>query len=126
MNDQLQKALAAILAKATQGVETGAAFLQAELPEVVRQLLMWEAISSAISFCFGVAMIVAAVLILKRLIRVMKSNPRTDWDDYPGYIIPSILLSAFGLMWAACSLTWLKILVAPKLFLIEYAAHLVK
>jgi hypothetical protein len=37
-----------------------------------------------------------------------------------------VLASVAGLICAATSLTWLKILIAPKVWLIEYAAGLVK
>lgn len=37
MNDQLQEALASIIDKTISGIEAGAAFLQAELPDVIHQ-----------------------------------------------------------------------------------------
>ena len=42
MNEQLQNALVNLLTKVTSGMDTATAFLSAELPEVVQQLLVWK------------------------------------------------------------------------------------
>lgn len=40
MNEQLQQALATILNKSIEGIDAGVEFMQAELPEVIEQLLI--------------------------------------------------------------------------------------
>lgn len=122
MNDDLQKALAEILNKTTQGVEAGVGFLQRELPDVVQQLLVWHAVRSAV-FCLF-AFLIAGLLgyAAKRL-----WNWLSEEDD--GSQIFAAFPAAFSLLFVFIALhqsDWLQILLAPKLYLIEYAASLVK
>ena len=42
MNEELQKALAELLSKANNGIDAAGGFIEAELPEVISQLLMWK------------------------------------------------------------------------------------
>ena len=51
MNEQLQEALAELLGKANNGIDTAGNFLASELPEVIQQLLMWHGVKS-LTLCF--------------------------------------------------------------------------
>ena len=122
MNDELQKALAEILNKVTKGAETGVGFLQRELPEVIQQLLMWHAVRSAI-FC--VAFLAAAVLFVYATKRLWIHLVKEDCGGEPFAIFPAFVSAGF-IFAAMCETAWLQILIAPKLYLIEYTAALVK
>jgi len=43
MNEQLQTAVVEILNRAISGIDASVDFMQAELPEVIEQLLLWYA-----------------------------------------------------------------------------------
>lgn len=146
MNEQLQNALALILQKAVTGVEEGVSFLSAELPDVAHQLLMWNMVHSILLSVLGVLVFIPSYYIFKYLNRVSSEARKAyldgeEWTRYvsggkltsfeydikvsiaPRAVVISstTILSCFLL-----NLTWLKILIAPKLYLIEYATTLVK
>lgn len=128
MNDQLQKALADLLAKANQGIDAGASFLQAQLPDVIQQLLWWKAVSSIVCSIAGVVLLGAVGFIWWRILRAKLP----DMDDFildgmvPCFMGALVSIPFVGIGIAAISLDWLQILIAPKVYLIEHAAHLAK
>lgn len=133
MNDQLQKALAAILERAIQGMDTSIAFLTAQLPDVIHQLLLYKLVLSAITFgvCVG-ALIFLLVLFFRTwrpFIVAFHDTSSASESSAFGYgfllVILGLLIFFAGVV-TANNLTWLKIWLAPKLFLIEYAASLIK
>jgi hypothetical protein len=141
MNEQLQAALAEILGKASNAAQGGVAFLQGELPEVIRQLLMWKAIHSLIHLALTIAVIFGAIALFKRGAQVAAAMREQDakptnsihyHSDSGGFWI-SLWLGVGTLLGGALltamllnSFNWLKILIAPKIFLIDYAAPLAK
>jgi len=124
MNDELQKALASLLNKTVQGAEAGAQFLQRELPEVIQQLLLWHAVKSAVFFTLFLVLAAGCAFAGWRLIKngVAKNN-----QDY-AFIGCIFAVAAILLFWPALAyhLDWLQILLAPKVYLIEYAASLAR
>lgn len=119
MDQELQKALASILNKSVGAIETGAHFLQAQLPDVIHQLLMWKATQSAILFFVWVTL--ASVLTVHTIKWVRDEECRDDWGPALGFP-----MTVASILWffAAATMDWLMILVAPKIYLIEYAARL--
>lgn len=130
MNDDLQKALAEILNKTTQGVEAGVGFLQRELPEVVQQILIWHGVKSAIFFSIGLGMLIGALWGAKKFWRAgCAAHEENEYADQEGYVVgfcACAVASTVGATVLLANITWLQILLAPKLYLIEYAASLVK
>jgi len=143
MNEQLQNALADLLTKANNGIEAGADFLTAELPDVIQQLLMWYGVYNGIKFLAGsAALIILMVIWIKYSGRGKLINKDNDYrqgnsritftHDRDGNLSPHImvtgLLSFMVMLFSldAINLTWLKIWIAPKIWLIEYAATLAK
>ncbi len=121
MNEEAQKILVDLLKKATDGIDSAVTFSQQQIPDVINQLLVWNAVSSAITqaICTVITIIIVTVCV-----KVW----RKSYDD------DAITLATF-LSFAACVITipvffcnfdWLKIWIAPKLYLIEYAASLVQ
>jgi hypothetical protein len=138
MNEELQKALGALLNKANDGIDAASGLLTAELPDVIHQLLMWHGVYSFIMCLFGVV----AALLIPKLISVMlrkpegKSNLFWDCNGEFSREIPPALIVVFGGLFAIIfecvfifdfiNLQWLQIYIAPKVWLIEYAASLTK
>lgn len=123
MNEQLQTALAEMLGKANSGIDAGATFLQAQLPDVIHQLLVWKATVSIIWFSLAVIALLGGLVLLYKW---CWSSDSLDSDDkafmtmicsIPGLIISIVI---------AENLEWLQILIAPKIYLIEYAVSLAK
>lgn len=138
MNEQAQKVLADLLQKASNGIDSAVSFSQAQIPDVIHQLLTWSLVSSLIGFSIGLLIISLGVSIPFIAKSARKRN--ATWTFYEGRInygissclydfsfhlipLPTILV---GLLISLSNMTWLKIILAPKLYLIEYGASLIK
>lgn len=135
MDEKANKILVELLQKASDGIDSAVSFSQAQIPEVVHQLLVWNAVSSALLQLLGIAMVAGAFLALSHALRCRKRGD--EWTRFmPGSSRASIaydlcfpafiVSSALGVIIAICSFDWLKIWLAPKLYLLEYAASLIK
>jgi hypothetical protein len=149
MNEELQKALGELLSKASNGIDSASGFLMAELPDVIYQLLMWHGVYNFILFivCLLVPLLIASNLNkLKLTVPPMIKEGEPDnfyWRDgnrkYSSFsfncerteisIIADIakwmivFVSILACM-ANINLQWLQIWIAPKVWLLEYAAKL--
>lgn len=139
MNEQLEKDLAALIQKTMEGVDTAAEVLTQEIPEVIYQLLLWHGISSLISTLVGVVVLIALYVVLKKyggqgeFIKEYSYGERykeTITHDEHGELDERVFFTAaasvmvFCFTMASINLAWLKILIAPKVWLLEYAAKL--
>ncbi|RRA27540.1 hypothetical protein C3O70_18315 [Cronobacter sakazakii] len=160
MNEQANKILVDLLQKASNGIDAAVSFSQAQIPDVINQLLLWKAASSFLVFFIGLCLICFGPKFIARYYKRAKSwhenavkkaqddfEQGKSWTRYspgssvtsvsfdsitgPGLAITlvaglsSIVLFVIALA-AVTELDWLKIWLAPKLYLIEYAASLVK
>jgi hypothetical protein len=57
MNEQANKILLGLLQKASDGIDAAVSFSQAQIPDVINQLLIWKAASSFLSFLIGLLLI---------------------------------------------------------------------
>ena len=137
VNNNLQDALAKIITTTTTGVEKSVDFLKAEIPDVIHQLLMWKMLEAALCIGMVIFFTICAGVIFKWFVSKSKwweENKRTDPfqdNDWFGGAICSgvifgcvILLSCFVIPQNVATIA--KIKVAPKVYLIEYAADLLK
>lgn len=132
MNEELKNELSKLM---LDGVD----FLKGEIPEYVSQLLVWHGVYSFVQFIVGIS------FILLMLWAVYKFFPRRDKDedggykdnwaldcdgDYNQYIV---LLSIYVLLFitigiiaiiAYINLDWLQIIIAPKVWIVEYITKL--
>ena len=128
MNEQLQQALTAILNKTMQGVDAGASFLSDQLPDVIHQLLVYKAASSAIEIVFLLLFLVGHVLFW----RYYMKTENEFWKDGYGPAAPTIVVGIVGgllsVIFVIAIIVDIQIIVqiwlAPKIYLIEYAAKL--
>lgn len=132
MNEQLQQALAAILNKTMEGVEAGASFLQAELPDVIQQLLMWKLVEAILITIASVVVAVCYALFMRAFSKAEGGGSYKDCYGMPTFgAFIGIAGGACAAIAAFCGLLQYplaaaQILVAPKIYLIEYAASLAK
>jgi len=120
MKEQLQTALLTILNGTISAASAAKDFLLAEVPDVLRQLLVWKAAEAGV-----IALVLVAVLAL--IIVIWWKNREWCLEELgPLNLFPWSI--AVGLLSAAiCNLlTVVQITLAPKIYLIEYAASLVK
>lgn len=132
MNEKLQESLSQILDTTLNGVD----FLKSELPDVIHQLLMWKMAESLVMCVFGLLMFVFGGLYLwkniGRGVETDKGFKRTMTHDEDGDLtewFPLAAVPVLVVIITVCTplnITWLQIWLAPKVYLIEYAAQLTK
>ena len=113
-------AVVLIINKAVSGIDTATAFLSQQIPDVIQQLLIWNAVKSALLCLLGVLFIVAYFKAARRFI---KENDN-DSDCVMASVGVGIIPTTSGLLLIICNFDWLQIMLAPKVWLIEYAAKL--
>ena len=129
MNEKTAELINEILQKGIKAAEITGDFAIEQAPEVIQQLLLWKGIHSFVEWFFiGVVMGVLNWWVLKKKELPYlsgKDGCSDNWEFGPILII-NVLCAFLSLAWLFGSNDWLKIWVAPKLFLLEYAASLVK
>jgi hypothetical protein len=124
MNEQLQQAVAELIAKSISTAEKAGQFIMSEMPDVIEQVMVWSVVWSLIWFFCGVFIVILTVYGNYRLY-VWANSDRGDTDDMV-FMLLTILPVIAGIGLCANNFDWLKIWIAPKMWLIEYAAKLVK
>ncbi|AUV61798.1 hypothetical protein FDJ28_gp52 [Pseudomonas phage Bjorn] len=121
----LQQSLADIITSATSGVKAGVAFLQQEIPDVIRQLIMWKMAEAAMWTLGALAVLITSLVIFCKLYK----GKVWDWDHPGGFVMMVVCFVAFGLASFRIMVNGgelLKLWIAPKVWLIEYGASLLK
>ncbi|QSJ04001.1 hypothetical protein KNV79_gp25 [Salmonella phage vB_SalP_TR2] len=130
MNDQLQKVLADIITRVTSGADAAIQFGKEQIPEVLKQLLIWNFTFSFLIWFSATAIIVGYIIWMLTKFRWWFKNQRSTTTEQDAAVIALtviwgiITFIMIFVFW--CNLDWLKIWVAPKLYLLEYAASLIK
>lgn len=149
MNEQANKILVELLQKAVSGIDAAVSFSQAQIPDVIHQLLVWKFTKSLLVTLILLVTVPVAIKFVRAMLKreqdgvfgdegyswdrnKPKFKPTLVWqrdgDISPlsiifGFAVGLYVLTAGGLI---IDMTWLKIWLAPKLYLIEYAASLMK
>lgn len=168
----LQTSLASIIAQVQQGVDAGVGFLKQEIPDVIKQLLVWKAaragllaVGGLLVFSFGVWAVLNAFkrvndyktkegyyksldsihdrrrwptgeeerlqqkLEIESVALAKAQVDAVEWSTFASVVAGVVFglagLFAFFNIWGN-ALEVLQIYLAPKVWLIEYAAELVK
>jgi hypothetical protein len=120
MMESTDKALAELIQKALSGIDGMIGFGKDQLPAVIEQLMLWKLWQHGVLCALFLMLALLAGYLWKRA-------RESDFNDEAIiYIILSIAIFAFGFTAITCGLNVIKILVAPKVWLIEYAAELIK
>ena len=128
VNERLQEALLASIDK----MESGIAFIEGEIPQVIEQLLVWKFWDHVLTGSFLILLAAALSVTFWLLCRAEKKKSR-PWDEFlPGFIA---MLLGVGALVASMGVCFegvphlrkaLQLKLAPKVYLIEYTADLVK
>ena len=102
-------------------------FAVAQLPELVQQALNWYFAYGLIQFVAGIALAIFAIVVD---VKLFKSALKTESDDDVMFGVYGVLgMIPRAIVWIAVfkmvNLQWLKIWIAPKLWLVEFATKLV-
>ncbi len=100
--------------------------LKVQVPDLVNQLLWWEGIRSGLWFLVGIAALIMTIIFFKSINKMFREDRTVDEDWRVIQAIVTCLFTMVGLVILAKNLIWLKILIAPKLFLFQYFAEYIK
>ena len=141
MNEQMQNALVDIIQKASSGIDASVSFLSSEIPDVISQLLLWSITASSVGMALSAIVIAISVSMIVWMMKLYgrgrdtgKPNWVHDGDRYnalrerviPVSCVLFICLVVGPIVFVVNLMEVLKIWLAPKIWLIEYAASLAK
>jgi len=140
MNEKLLEQILPIVEKTKEGILKGVEIAQEQFPELIKQVLAWHFTISLIAWLTGILMLIICGFCLRNVINVVTTECDKDkdsaggshsWDVHPtvklGFSIAgTIICLAIGIVNLCTFWNWLQILIAPKLFLIEYISNLIK
>ncbi|ECC9542399.1 hypothetical protein DTG28_22245 [Salmonella enterica subsp. salamae] len=149
MEEQANKILVELLQKASNGIDAAVSFSQAQIPDVVHQLLLWNMVDSLIKTLIAILTIPLVFWFMKKQCQRVeigkigdevyswehgnpKYRPTMVWDSKGEISFSFLPLAGVLILWGlfiigtVTNMVWLKIWLAPKLYLIEYAASLIK
>ena len=131
-SELVQKAEQVLLQMIDKAAEIGSAAVD-EIPLVVQELLHWKFAESLFLFITGLIFIYVWV---KISIKVWQHGciedeygrkNRDRWDMiWFGYFMGTLISFLISIPWVLCNIDWLQIWIAPRVYLLEYAAHLMK
>jgi hypothetical protein len=108
-----------------QGIMKAVEVMQEQCPLLVEELLKWHMTVSLILFVVGVVILVTYAASIKKIYTALDkkccSADTVGWTS-----VTSIVSLVIGIGLVTTNLTWLKIWIAPRLFLLEYVSELVK
>ena len=119
---KLDGAVASLIDKVLAGVDTGVGFMEAQLPEYVTQLLMWHGVRSGVLTLIATVIFISWAIVSIRLWKADKSMD--EFATFGVVVLGGMCVTVASLM--MFNLAWLQIWIAPKVWLVEYAASLVK
>lgn len=124
MSTDMQKTdavLSTILEKALDGAQATGDFIAGQIPDVVKELLAYYTATDIFWILISILGFFGTWALYRWAIRMYE----IDSDYGPMYILPACSGILSIIIFMVNILDLLKIMVAPKLYLLEYAANLV-
>jgi len=138
MNEVLQSKLAEIVELGKNGILQAADMIKEQMPDLVEQILRYNFVVSLLSWLTAIACFILVYKCVQRILKVMKyENERNVSNGYCYYagksIATNIICTVLGVICLITGLVlffehaaWIKISIAPKLYLVEYLSYLIK
>lgn len=124
--DQLKEKGAEALVKmidvTIQSINDVVEFGKQQIPEIIHQLLMWKATEAGLYALLGIAFLIAAFLWGKKV----NEWGKRDYNAYGAHIATACATIVGVLITFSNLMDFLYILVAPKVYLLEYSTQLIK
>jgi len=132
MNEAIESTLNTALIELISSAAQAKEFLVKETPDVIQQLLTWKVFESYTWLALSAFMTAMLFVNLLMMLRYHK-NHEGYFRNAEGVTVPWLLLTVFWVVVQFLTdcfateyiLTIIKINVAPKLYLLEYAAELI-
>jgi len=122
MDKELLEQILPIVEKTKEGILKGVEVAQEQMPELINQIYAWRFTISLLGFLLGLLLIIATFIIPIILYKKLKVAE----EEGCGLVFLGYMLIVPFTAICVENLDWLKILTAPKLFLVEYISNLIK
>lgn len=120
MKEQLQEALTQLITRSIGAAEKAGTFLEAEIPEIIQQLLIYQFVWNLLWWSLSIVAMILFTLIFKKIFREYDG----EHDAQFGTIITYATFMVIPIVGFAVNFDWLKIWLAPKVYILEYAKNL--
>lgn len=129
--EQLEQRANEILLDMLERASGAVDFAAGQIPEVVEQLLLWHSVKGLVWFFVGVLIFVGiGILLWRTRLYIKAEKEKRSYGDADIVWMPISIIAMLAAIPGLCFLYgimgFLKIQLAPKLYLLEYAAGLVK
>ena len=132
-SEALQQSFVAILNKTVSGVEDGVSFLSQEIPEVVEQLILFNLVWESILAGIYLLIIGISIGVTYRIVSWCWWTKDCEWSDENKQICTAFSFLGGGALTTIFLINIIltikeitMLALAPKLYLIEYTAELLK
>lgn len=128
MNEATQAALTELLQKVLKGIDTAASFSAEQLPAVIQELLMWNLVSSLLIQIVSVIYIVLFCIYFPKVVTYGTSYECQGAHEPMCFFgcVAAVIMAIVALLDFFSNFDWIKIWIAPKLYLLDYTAVLIK
>ena len=123
MKEEILAQVVPLVELTKHGILKAVEILQREAPEVVREILAWGIVSSLIPFVVG---FIVFVLACWGVVHVCRHSDDFGDDTGAGIFFMSLVVAGLSFAIMCNASAWIKVLVAPRLYLIEYFSSLIK
>lgn len=125
MDANLTAALTNVVNTMTDAVKTGSNFAAAQLPDVLRQVLLLKLVDSILYCIIGLAIVVIGYKFGRLSFKKAVDSGDPGDSLWSGGVAISVCVVLFGIMVVLGNIfTPFEIIIAPKAFLLNYAADL--
>lgn len=121
MDEEIKAQIIPIIENTKEGLAKAVDFLCEQSPILVKEILWWHGVQSALFCLLGLAILIILAMTRKKL---------WDWADeadgpsegaaWMGVLVGQIMALIGGVGFVLTNFAWLKILIAPRLFLLEF------
>lgn len=142
MNEQLQAQFIQIIQSVSESAASAKSFVLAELPDVAQQVINWYLFKSVVENIIALIFIIFAIYLLTKLFQVPVSESKANKfqlfcyefasdGEIQEFIPVGLILIIAVIICLILSINYLnldcfKIIIAPKLWLIEYTTNILR
>ncbi|MFG1559571.1 hypothetical protein ABMA68_16515 [Halobacteriovorax sp. FRX-2] len=147
IENKLEQAVVHLIDKSIAGIDTAVDFLSAEIPVYIEQLLTWYALAGIVKVLIGVTFTVIGVVMWRKVVigyNQLKALSDAEQHEHPNswfsrgsfgeaeptlksiicFVLGAIFLFGGVIGILDCIMEPIKIMVAPHVWLVEYATEL--
>jgi uncharacterized membrane protein HdeD (DUF308 family) len=123
-----KQALIEVINRTLKGVDTTVNFLSQQIPDVIHQLLLYKAVSSFLMCLVAIALCIIHVSVTRVVYKIETKQKSSDAFVSIGIVgmLCGVFVWGIALRLLCLNMDWLQIWLAPKVYLLEYAANLYK